>query len=94
MAEEYTPMSDEEKYYRWAYKLLVYVAKQELKKLNAKRVNENDWPAGQEWDELGGTSRSIFMKKARGLVGINGDEFLKPIREGKFNVDDIWEDPN
>ena len=78
-------------YYRWAYALNVALAKRELEILNMTRDNPNDWPAGQEWDDLAGSSKSIFLKKARNRAGIDHDEFLTPVRsEPFFDVEDMY----
>lgn len=82
--------TQEETNFRWAYAAIQELAKIELAKMN-KEVEGGEWPAGQEWHELGNSSRSIFMHKARDLLGINHKEFLEGIRNGKYDVEDIYE---
>ena len=40
----------------------------------------DNWPAGQDWDGLGGSSKSIFMISARKALLVDDDEFLTIIR--------------
>lgn len=81
-----------EKYYRWSYQLMVAFAKELLKRMNEERKHENDWPAGSKWEGLGNSSKSVFLRKARELAGINHDEYLKPVREGKYDVELLFSD--
>jgi len=41
------------------------VAKLMLKIANLEREHENDWPAGQEWEDLAPSSQSTFRRQAR-----------------------------
>jgi hypothetical protein len=83
-------MSKEERHFRWAYMAVVHVAKQKLAQANAAREDEQNWPAGQEWNDLAGSSKSIFLRQAREELGIPHDEFLEGIRSGDYNVDDLF----
>lgn len=77
--------------FRWAYSLLLVLAKRHLADANASLSEPNVWPAGQSWDELNGTSHSIFLRKAREEAGIPHDEFLEPVRSGDYDIDDLYE---
>lgn len=79
------------KYFRWAYALMIELAKDELQKANGARASENDWPAGQSWGDMVGSSHSIFFNKARDRAGIHHDEFLHPIRNNEIDVGDLYE---
>lgn len=83
-------MEKEEKYFRWAYSLQTELAKKLLAETNASLIAPNDWPAGQEWEDLNGSSRSIFLRQARDLAGIDHTEFLEPIRSGEIDVEDLY----
>ena len=72
-------------YFKWAYIGVVYLAQIFFN----RRVNE--WPAGQTWSQLNGTSRSIFLKQAREALGIDHELFLTAVRSGKYDIDDIYE---
>ena len=79
----------EERNFRWAYALLVELAKVELEAANSE-AKAGEWPAGQEWHELGGSSKACFLAHARKRVGIPDDEFLADIRSGLYEVDDLF----
>ncbi len=52
------------------------------------RKNEicgEDWPAGQQWDQLGGSSKAIFMKEAREELLIDNDRFLARVRHWPYS---------
>ena len=82
-------MTNEERNFRWAYQLLMALAKRCLAETNTSLEDKREWPAGQEWDELVGSSQSIFLRQARDEAGIDHDEFLAPLRSSKYNVDDL-----
>lgn len=84
----------ERRNFNWAYALLLRLAVRQLADANAKRENERDWPAGQYWDELNSTSHSIFLHRARDEAGIPHDAFLDPIRDGTYDVTDLYEASN
>lgn len=80
--------------FRWAYKLLLALAKRCLKERNEALVRDgepNTWPAGQEWHEMVGSSHSVFLHIARDEAGIDRDEFLAQVRSGRYDVDDLYE---
>lgn len=89
---EEAKMTSEERNFRWAYRLLIALAKRCLADANRDRDHPSDWPVGQDWSELGATSRSVFLRKAREEAGISHDEFLGPIRDGTYDIDDIYDD--
>ncbi len=71
----------ERRLWRMLYKSQVALGKKELAEMNDSRENENDWPAGQEWNECGNSSHAIFFKKARATCGIDDSEYLGILRE-------------
>lgn len=77
--------------FRWAYQLLLALAKRRLADANADRESENDWPAGQRWHEMVGTSHSIFLRGAREEAGIPEEAFMGIIRSLECDVDDLYE---
>jgi len=84
-------MTNEERNFRWAYQLLLALAKRRLKDANDEREHPNDWPAGQEWDELSGSSQKTFLRGAREEAGIPHEEFLALIRSGEYDVEDLYD---
>lgn len=84
-------MNKETRNFRWAYSLLIELAKAKLAERNSNLVDKEEWPAGQTWNQLGNTSKSIFLMEAREAAGISHEEFLEGIRDGSYDVDDIWE---
>ena len=90
MDNEYKPISEEEKYFRWGYVFLVALAKRILKERNEELKDPDEWPAGQEWEDLNGSSKASFLRHARDEAGISHDEFLAVVRSGQFHVDDIF----
>jgi hypothetical protein len=84
-------MKDREaKFFQWAYAGVVCLAQILLQEANEQLADENDWPAHQKWDELNGSSRSIFLRKARKILGIPDDEFLLIVRSSDVEIDDIY----
>lgn len=71
------------------YKKVVAKARRELAKDN-KTCGDN-WPAGQLWVDLGGSSRAIFMTKARKALGIDEESFKATVRKWPYS-DSGWED--
>lgn len=69
--------------------LLVELAKVELEIANSE-AKAGEWPAGQEWHELSGSSKACFLGLSRKRVGISDDEFLADIRSGLYDVDDLF----
>lgn len=85
-------MSEKElRNFRWAYKLLLALAKRCLADANANREHERDWPAGQQWNELVGSSHAVFLRSAREEAGIPHDKFLEGIRSGEYDVEDLYD---
>jgi hypothetical protein len=84
---------NEERNFRWAYALLVELAKVCLDKANAE-AKPGYWPAQQEWHELSSSSKATFLREARELAKIPLDEFLEGIRSGAYDVDDLFDSPN
>ena len=78
------------RHYRWAYAAVVALAMDELEAANSEAL-PGEWPLGQDWSGLGGTSRSTFMRRARDRVGIDHDAFLAPLRSGAVDVDDLFD---
>ena len=72
-----------EKYFRWAYRLLIALAKR-------CQQDENSMHAGQEWSGLVGSSHAMYLRRAREEAGIDHDEFLLVVRE-QFDVADIYD---
>ncbi|MCP4394869.1 MAG: hypothetical protein GY804_11485 [Alphaproteobacteria bacterium] len=86
-------MSEKEKIFKWAYRLLLALAIRNLEDANISRGDENNWPAGQKWHQLVGSSHGVFFRKAREEAGIfEHAEFLEYIRSGKVNVNDIYDE--
>lgn len=77
--------------FRWAYQLLLALAKRKLAEANTNLADPNEWPAGQQWHEMNGTSHSIFLRQAREEAGLPHEAFLALIRAGEYDVDDLYE---
>lgn len=77
--------SDEEKNFQWAWLALQALAKRCLADSNAN-AEPGCWPAGQEWEDLAGSSQSIFMREARKEAGISEDEFIKALHSCKYEL--------
>lgn len=86
-------MTKEQRNFRWAYAAVVALAKRNLQQMNDERERPNDWPGGQEWSDLAGTSKSICLRRAREEAGIPHDEFLDGIRSCEYDIDDLYEKP-
>lgn len=70
---------------------MVDVAKGCLAKANAEREDPALWPAGQEWDGLSGSSKSIFMHQARLKLDIPDEPFLAIVRSCEVEgLDEIF----
>lgn len=90
METEHNP-TVEERNFRWAYQLLLALAKRRLADSNANLEFPDDWPGGQEWHEMVGSSHSIFLNAARDEAGIPHEEFLELIRNGTYDVEDLYD---
>jgi hypothetical protein len=71
----------EKKLWEMLYRSQMALAVMCLDESNRTRENKNDWPAGQEWHEMVGSSHAIFCRVARDKAGIDHDEYLKILRE-------------
>ncbi len=76
-------------WFRWAYAAVCALAVKLLEEDN--RTCGDNWPAGQSWDELGGSSKSIYLHRARELAGISHADFLALVRADSEEVEDIYE---
>lgn len=74
--------------FRWAYAAVCALAVKLLEEEN-KACGEN-WPAGQSWDELGGTSKAVYLRRAREISGIPHDDFLAVVRSDSDAIQDIY----
>lgn len=54
-----------------------------IDRANRNRGSENDWPAGQEWNEMVGSSHAIFCRVARAEAGIDDDAYLDILRNNE-----------
>ena len=74
---------ERETLWRWCYALLLAGAKAELARENGElreAGTPNDWPAQQEWPELVGSSRALFLSRIRKVAGVDHDTFLAYVR--------------
>ena len=65
------------------YAKVVAKAKQLLEETN-KTCGKN-WPAGSKWEDLVGTSKSIFMFSAREALLIDDKHFLEIVRNWPYS---------
>lgn len=65
--------------FRWLYAAVVREAKRELA--------DNPWGSheGHEWGDINGTSKSVYLHRARDTLGIPHSEFLALVRSGKVS---------
>ena len=79
---------------KWLVRALVTLAKRHLADANATpEVQAGEWPAGQEWNELGNTSQHSFMRRAREEAGIPHEEYRALIEAATMesgDLDAIW----
>lgn len=47
-----------------------------LDEANRLRKNKNDWPAGQKWADMVGSSHTFFHQRARDKADINHKTYL------------------
>lgn len=47
-----------------------------LDEANRLRKNKDDWPAGQEWSDMVGSSHMFFYQRARDKAGIDHKTYL------------------
>lgn len=74
--------------FRWAYAAVCALAVKLLEEDN--RTCRDNWPAGQSWDDLGASSRSVYLHRARELAGIPHADFLEVVRADSDAVEDIY----
>lgn len=67
------------------YAEVVAKAKEILAIWNAERESVHEWPAGQDWDHLAGSSKSSLMMKAREELGVDSHAFLHIVRNWPFS---------
>lgn len=84
------PSDEARTYFRWAYALLLALAKRCLADANAECAGTRNWPAGQEWHELVGTSHAVFLRQAREEAGVPHEAFLELVRSGRIDVYDLY----
>lgn len=81
---------------KWMLRALVTLAKRILAEANATpEVQAGEWPAGQQWHELGHTSQHAFMRRAREEAGIPHEEYRALIEAATMKSDDldgVWDD--
>lgn len=77
---DYTPEVQEALNFEYAYRLCVAFAKHLA--TADKKV----------WADMGNSSRSVYMHLARESAGIDHDDFLLHVRDGGYDVDDIYDD--
>ncbi len=74
---------ERETLWRWCYSLLLAGAKAELARENGElreAGTPDEWPAQQEWSDLGNSSHSVYLRRVRELAGIDHDAFLAYVR--------------
>ncbi|WP_143288864.1 hypothetical protein [Burkholderia pseudomallei] len=75
---------------QWLLRSLIALAKRKLADANANRDGENSWPAGQAWNELGGSSQHAFLRAALEEAGIPHDQYRELIdRATESDVDGV-----
>jgi len=75
---------------KWLVRALVTLAKRHLAEANATpEVQAGNWPAGQEWNELGHTSQHAFMHRAREEAGIPHAEYRELIEAATMDSDEL-----
>lgn len=45
----------------------------------------DNWPAGQAWENLAGTSKSIFLGRARAAMEVDSKAFLRTVRNWPYS---------
>lgn len=79
------PTPNETKYFRWAYSLMIALAKRRL----GDAQQEGAWE-GHNWDDLVTTSHHALFQKAREEAGIPNDEFRDVVNSGQIDVGDLY----
>lgn len=73
--------------WKMLYKSQMALAIMCLDEMNRERENENDWPAGQEWNDCVASSHAIFARVARGKAKIDDKEYLDILRNNLDALD-------
>jgi hypothetical protein len=84
-------MNKEQRNFRWAYAAILALAKRNLADANEKVKGTRNWPGGQEWHELCGSSHAVFLRAAREEAGIPHAEFLEGVRAADYDVSDLYD---
>jgi ribA/ribD-fused uncharacterized protein len=78
----------------WAVRALCALARRILHERNA--TCGGDWPAGQDWHELGHTSQHAFMRAAREECGVPHEAYRDAVQaicdSQEFDLDLVWQD--
>lgn len=79
----------------WLVRALVALAKRKLSEAN-ESCGEC-WPAGQQWNELGGSSQHAFMRAALSESGIPDAEYREMIddllsKDTNGEFDSLWKE--
>lgn len=84
--------------YAMLLRSLIASAKVCLAETNANRGDPQNWPAGQEWDGLGQSSKETFMTMARERAGISTQEYREMQQQYPYlltdDLDEIWKTGN
>lgn len=76
------------------YRAVLALAKGLLADANRANVangTPDEWPAGQEWNDLVSTSHSIFLRQAREQAGIDDKWFAKMVQRHGDLIEPIYE---
>jgi len=76
--------------FRWGYRALLRLAQWELAAAN-RDAEPGHWPAGQEWSDLGGSSKGAFLSLARSSADIPDEAFLAFVRTGAVSLEEEWD---
>lgn len=80
--------AEKARYFRWAYRLLVALAKRILKE---RHNDDGNWPMRMEWHELAPSSCGVFLRAARYEAGVEHEAFLDVVRSGDIEISDIYD---
>ncbi len=73
--------------WKMLYKSQMALAIMCLDEMNRERENENDWPAGQEWMDLVGSSCAIMCRIARTKSDVDHQTYLDILRNNEDAMD-------
>ena len=85
---ELNAMAQTESEFLEHYANIVAKAKECLAKANLER-DPGCWPAGQTWEQLSGSSKSVFMRRACKALGVSRDEYLSVVRNWPYS-EEAW----